>query len=909
VAGWAVERPTQVVVIAILIALIGVVAALRLDTDAGVSTLVDRGSGTYQATRDFDQKFGSDPVVVLVKGDLGKLLLGPDLGRLTGLEACLAGSAPGGQVFKDQPAPAACQQLADLHPAHVVYGPGTFLNQFATQSRNLLQQQALGVQRQARAAGLAAAAKAKRQGLPPAAQRQAALAAAQVIERQFQQEILNLATRYQLSGIPQITDPKFVSAVVFDSRLPGQQPKARFSYLFPSANSALISVRLRSDLSESDTREAIGLIRQAIADPAFKLKNGSYVVSGVPVVIDGLAKELSSQIFILLAAALAVMAVTLAIVFKPPFRLLPLGIALGAAAVTFGVLSALGGSLTMASIAVLPVLIGLGVDYAIQFQARFTERLAEGSSPVRAAVEAAAAGGPVIGTAALATGAGFLVLLLSPIPMVRGFGLLLVLGIGIAFVLAATVGIAALSLAGGKRRSFHLPSLPRSATIDRIGARLRNIWRSTFGAAAAALAEAFGRIGARLGSIGRSVLGLAIAAPRRVIFLGMVLAVAGWAAGTQVSIISDLRQLVPSNLPALQDVDQLERATGVSGEVDVTVNSSDLTRPAVISWMKDFEARVLAAHGFGGLFPSCRKEQTEICPAISLPDLFSTSQATPSQGRIKEVLKLLPPYFSQAVIDVNPKTGAPGNTAVIAFGIKVMPFDQQKQLIDDIRSEIDPPGANNGPPAGVTTNVVGLPVLAADANSELESNRYLMTIVGLLAVALALVAVYRSLRRAFAPLVPIVLATGWASLGLWLAGLPLNPMSATLGALVIAISTEFSVILSARYYEEREAGHSLGEALRRCYARTGAAVAASGVTAIAGFAVLAVSDVRMLRDFGLVTVLDLAFALIGVMVVLPATLVTAEGTIRSPLRTRRAKEAPNEKGTAAGGLVARLSRR
>ena len=34
----------------------------------------------------------------------------------------------------------------------------------------------------------------------------------------------------------------------------------------------------------------------------------------------------------------------------------------------------------------------------------------------------------------------------------------------------------------------------------------------------------------------------------------------------------------------------------------------------------------------------------------------------------------------------------------------------------------------------------------------------------------------------------------------------LNPMSVTLGALVIAISTEFSVLLSARYRQEREAG-------------------------------------------------------------------------------------------------------
>jgi uncharacterized protein len=48
------------------------------------------------------------------------------------------------------------------------------------------------------------------------------------------------------------------------------------------------------------------------------------------------------------------------------------------------------------------------------------------------------------------------------------------------------------------------------------------------------------------------------------------------------------------------------------------------------------------------------------------------------------------------------------------------------------------------------------------------------------------------------------------------------------------------------------------------------------VTAIAGFAVLVASDVQMLRDFGLVTVVDLGAALVGVLVVLPATLLLLE---------------------------------
>ena len=90
-------------------------------------------------------------------------------------------------------------------------------------------------------------------------------------------------------------------------------------------------------------------------------------------------------------------------------------------------------------------------------------------------------------------------------------------------------------------------------------------------------------------------------------------------------------------------------------------------------------------------------------------------------------------------------------------------------------------------------------------------------------------------------------------------GIPLNPMSATLGALVIAIATEFSVILSARYHEERGAGRSGRRGAAPHLRAHRRAVLASGVTAIAGFAALIAQPTSaMLRDFGLVTVVDLA---------------------------------------------------
>src|SRR5262249_22489148 len=160
----------------------------------------------------------------------------------------------------------------------------------------------------------------------------------------------------------------------------------------------------------------------------------SYIVSGAPVVVDGLTRALKDALLLLFGVALVVMAVVLLLVFRSRLRLLPLAVAVAATAIGFGVFGFASGSPTMASVAALPTLLGLGVAYSIQFQARFDEARAGGAQGVAAARAAAFAGGPTIGAACLATAAGFLPLQLSPTPMVRGFGWLLIAGVAIAFV-------------------------------------------------------------------------------------------------------------------------------------------------------------------------------------------------------------------------------------------------------------------------------------------------------------------------------------------------------------------------------------------------------------------------------------------------------------------------------------------
>jgi uncharacterized protein len=891
IVGVVTRRPLIVLTITALLALGGAALALRLEPSAATETLVDRGSDSFQATERFKQDFGDEAVLVLVRGKLANTVLTDDLGRLLSLEGCLGGNIPPEDLRRElarhrrdpkRGLPAVCGEIAELRPAKVVFGPATFINTSVNEIVGEIGRRTQANQRQAQKAAEAARRLSRRRGDPPAEQRRLARAAFDAVSAQLVQQMIADGLRYGLSGIPRIDDPAFVARLVFGTTT--DTPKSRFAYLFPSRNAAMVTIRLRPDLSDSERRRAIELIRTAAGERIFQpRRGGEYIVTGVPVVSEGLAEAVQDSIFVLLGAALLLMAATLALVFRSRLRLLPLLLALAAAAMTFGALYLAGGDLTMASIAVLPVLIGLAVDYAIQFQARFDEEAARptrirahpaepgASGPAEgpdAAISAASAGGPTILSAGIATAVGFLVLLLSPVPMVRGFGALLVVGIGLALLCALCAGFAALGRFGGGPREPTPSRLTAYAPVARAQEWLAgHAWRS---------------------------LGFALTRPRRVLAIGLAVAVVGLALDTQSEVVSDVRELVPQDLQELRDVNVLQEETGVSGEIDVTVRADDITDEKVVAWMTRFQAAVLREHGYRpGKRCTQERNPPELCPALSLPDLFGTSGTR--QDQIRELLDTVPAYFSQGVVTPD------RTTANLAFGIRLMPLDRQEEVVEDIRERLDPP-------EGVEASVVGLPVLAAEANGALASpwRRGLTLLAALVGVLLVLLLVRRSVREAAVPLIPIALATGWSAGVLFILGLlpgalevDLNPMSVTLGALVIAISTEFSVLLSARYLQERKAGAGPARAIELTYASTGAAVLASGATAIAGFAALIASDIRMLRDFGIVTVVDLTVSLLGVMIVLPAALMWAEehGPFRVPrprLRGLRARPAQTD---------------
>jgi predicted RND superfamily exporter protein len=188
------------------------------------------------------------------------------------------------------------------------------------------------------------------------------------------------------------------------------------------------------------------------------------------------------------------------------------------------------------------------------------------------------------------------------------------------------------------------------------------------------------------------------------------------------------------------------------------------------------------------------------------------------------------------------------------------------------------------PPAGVSATPSGLAVVGVGLLENLEANRTMLTYVALGAVFLFLMLRLRSPIRALLCMVPVLMGVGATSLVAYAAGFKLSPLTALGGPLVIAACTEFTSLILTRHMEERRRGLAAKAASDMAAARTGRAFATSALTTIVGVGVLATSPLPLLRDFGLITSINVAVALLSALIVLPPLMVWADekGWVHDP---------------------------
>ena len=555
-------------------------------------------------------------------------------------------------------------------------------------------------------------------------------------------------------------------------------------------------------------------------------------VTGTPTFLTEINGYLQGGMLTLGAVAVAVMTVILLVAFRVRWRLLPLaGMAVGVVW-GFGAFGATGTSLSLVTIAGLPILIGLGIEFSIQVQNRVEEeRLLDRSTAPFG--ETLARLGPALVVATISAVLAFATMRLSDVPMVQDFGVLLSIGIVALLVAGAVVPLAVI----GERERRRPTTTP-----PRVGWAERTV-RWLGGAPRAAVVP--------------------------FVVLSVALPVVGLLAEDGSRIESDPINWADQSSQVIRDARRLEDETGMATTLGVYLQTDAPDGGGVFTdqmgaFVTDLVARAA-------------RDNTEVVGASSLAttvgwltDVPGAPSIPPTGLDMLQAYESAPPAIQQALVADD------GDAAQVLFQLGPSSLEDRAVVLDRIDAAIADPGDAALLPANATASTGGLAVVGVGLLENITANRSALTIAALVLVAAFVVLVHRDLVRGLLTMVPVLLAVGTSAALVRLLGVTLSPLTTVGGPLVVATCAEFSVLLVARYAEERDRGEDREASTRVAAERTGRAFFTSALTTLGGFAVLIFSPLPLLADFGLVVTINIAVAVLCALVVVPPLVMEAD---------------------------------
>jgi hydrophobe/amphiphile efflux-3 (HAE3) family protein len=631
----------------------------------------------------------------------------------------------------------------------------------------------------------------------------------------------SLLTLERLNAIPAeertLDNPEWVDFLIYDNA--GEIRLAHRSVLLDEQHVQIV-VRLVGNASIDLEGEGATVVKDVIADSRFE--GAELTVTGAPILLKEINDYLKGGMLQLGAIAVVIMTIILLLLFDVRWRLLPLAVILLGVIWAFGLAGYLGIPLSLVTIAGLPVMLGIGIDYAIQMHARVEEEVIIDRNP-HPIQETARNLGPALLVVTFDAIFAFTALRFAQVPMIRAFGLLLSVGIAVICLASIVVPLSTLGI-----REFKSPTKGRDYREGPLG-RLTVFLGST----PARWAPIFA-----VGSL--------------LIFFG------GLAVEDDLVLQSDPVQWVNQSGEGITDLRTVEEESGSSSELAVFVESDDIFSEETIAFVDEFAAEQLAA------YPDELLTASSLVTTVTyLLDVPGASPAVPRPVDVESAYDVAPAGIQASTVNVD--AGAMN----LIFRTGPSSLDERAVVVNEIRESVDPPEGIEATPSGLA--VVGVGLL-----ENLEANRVLLTYLAILFVAAFLAVRLRSLVRSLLSLVPVLIAVGMASLVAFAFNLKLSPMTAVGGPLVVAACTEFTSLILLRFVEERKRGISPKEAVDIAAGRTGRAFIVSGLTAISGVAVIATSSLPLLRDFGQLVAMNVAVALLAALVILPPLLVWAD---------------------------------
>ncbi|MEJ2592846.1 MAG: MMPL family transporter [Candidatus Thiodiazotropha sp.] len=369
----------------------------------------------------------------------------------------------------------------------------------------------------------------------------------------------------------------------------------------------------------------------------------------------------------------------------------------------------------------------------------------------------------------------------------------------------------------------------------------------------------------------KRIIAFAAAHPRSVLgaLLLLTLLAAWQATHVRISFSTDI--LIPSQGPAWNDYQETLRTFGATDSLVVVASDAQIFTPQKLQALKQAADRLAAlpwVAGTDSLF-SYKRGRLDEDERVHFAAYLGTLPRTVAEAEAVRDEALADPFVQGALLSRD------GHTLVINVRLKADPGGGQQE-----RAIVDAVGQAIAPLRGDFDEVfaLGSPQVS-DAISRLiiRDQRFILP-VSLLALVFTLWTMLGRWQGVVLPLMTAGTSILWTLALMAIIGVGINVVTAVVPLLLIVVGSTEDIHLLATYFDVHRDGVSRMRAIDRMASVTGLAVLLTFITTYLGFLSIALNDIGLLRDFGVVASSGLLFNFVITIFGVPAMLALAGGT-------------------------------
>lgn len=482
-----------------------------------------------------------------------------------------------------------------------------------------------------------------------------------------------------------------------------------------------------------------------------------------------------------------------------------------AVALTFGYLGIVQPQLSIISISVVALLMGLGVDYSIHLMNRFAEEHALEDKTKRMEKTLKYTGKAVL-LSTVTTMIGFGSLTISSMPPIVTFGIACAIGILFCFISAIIL----------------VPCLVLILKFEKNGAL--HGWKK--------LAK------------------FTINNRKRVVLVAIFFAVMSVIVLPYVTTDVNYMDMAPEGIPELDTLQRYSDTFGGGANFNALLVETEyqgLSYPETMDAIYNLEERI---REFGIVVYSIADELKEINDILDRKIIIN---------KLADFIDI-----EKIIHDRIAKVGAVDSDFSKTLIMVYIPIEKSMDEIEYIVNGINSiTSTTQLPHNGRVSELTGYDAINVVINKKLVDEQTRSMIIALLLVLTALIVIFNSAIYGLLTMIPVGFVLIWEPGFLVAIDIPLSVITISIASIMIGIGIDYGVHITQRVREELAGGISKREAIQISIEKTGLSLVEAALTTVAGVISIYFINIPALQEFGLIVLIMTLLSCIAAALILP----------------------------------------